>query len=204
MTSTSEQHDDDFLELLAGRDAPNADKDTRHDAALMRDVILSRIEHQQEKQRVDLEIPEISDEDLEHRWQQMRFEMRRNGLIGKKRNNAARNNVIALALAATLAGVFIVPNVFLPPEVDVIPEIPKGIVLPVFKNVDDPQSKAEALAAQLQTQGLKPTLGQVDGGWAVRVDLEAGDVGLVDLLRQFDVDMPEDGKLHVRFVKAGN
>ena len=130
--------------------------------------------------------------------------MRRKGLIGKKRNDAARDNVIALALAATVAGVFIVPNVFLPPEVDNIPEIPKGMVLPVFKTVDDPQSKAEALVAELQTQGLKPTLGQVDGGWAVRVESDAGDAGLIELLKRFDIDMPDDGRLHVRFVEAGN
>ena len=202
MTSTSEQHDDDLLELLAGRDVPNADKDTRHDAALMRDEILSRIENQQEQ--VDREIPEISDEELEHRWRQMRFEIRRKGLFGKKRSNAARNNIIALALAATLVGVFIVPNVFLPPEVDNIPEIPKGMVLPVFKTVDNPQSKAEAFAAELQTQGFKPTISQVDGGWAVRVDLDASDTGLVELLQRFDVEMPEDGRLHVWFVKAGS
>ncbi|MCB1807434.1 MAG: hypothetical protein KDJ99_20475 [Candidatus Competibacteraceae bacterium] len=199
MNNDQLKDDQDWSNLLAGHDVPDANPETKRDAAMWRDVILKDYEDQSRQEDSD-----ISDADVEQHWQQMRFRLRREGLLpgGVKPKPWWQKGPALMAMAATLAGVVIIPQL-IPPSPPGIPNgTPKGFSLPIFKQVENPRQSAEQLATVLKQANVKAEVAQDEDMWFVIADIEAPTDALIKALADLAIELPEDGKLRVQFSKS--
>ncbi|MDG4595441.1 MAG: hypothetical protein P9F75_07070 [Candidatus Contendobacter sp.] len=189
---------DDWLNLLAGRAAPDADPRTRQEAEMLRQVTL---------ERRDRPLDELSDADLSRGRERLLFQLRREAPPAPARP-WWRQPALLAGLAAGLAGITIAPLLWSPdrPAPETVPgmEPPprsKPFRLPVVVRADPPAAAARALAEALAGLGIAAQPVQQAESWFIDVQLpDPPPVGLAALLARHGLRPPLDRRLLVEFV----
>jgi len=196
------QDDQDWLDLLAGRKANNAATTTRREAELLRQTILTR--HTAVDDDDEPKAEPVSDQDLDHAWQRMRFRLPRapqQQQSSQQQQPQAvtrplrqrRSTLVAMALAATLAGVVIAPKLLISPRQ---PETAvKGLIQPQLLSSATPERMAQAIASALLAQGLEPQVKQQDDKWVVEAEIPAPTTELEQVLQRFSLTAPQHQQL---------
>ena len=183
---------DDWLDLLAGHDVPEADPKTRHEAELLRAAILA-----------DRKDDELTPEELEHSWQRLRFRLNREGILGPRKKPLWQQPGILTALAATLAAVLILPPIlprFYAPDLE-----PKSFIVPQTVTTAEPEPRARALVQALRTAGLSAQIQALESGWRVSAELpNPVPDALQETLKPFSLALPPPNQrqLQVLFLPA--
>ena len=175
--------DQDWLDVLAGHEVPDADPKTRREAELIRAAILAH--HADDSS-------DPTAEETEHAWQQLQFRLRRERKSSKPKPFWQRREAL-VALAATVAAVVIVPKLALSPDMQ-----PKDLADTQFIVSEDPRQEAEELAQTLTRLGLQPEITQQNDDWYI--DVRLPDPLTEEVRTALDVwrlKIPEDQRLLV-------
>lgn len=192
-----DRDDNDWLNLLTGRAAPDADPRTRQEAEMLRQVVL---------ERRDRPLNELSDADLSRGRERLLFQLRRETPPAPARP-WWRQPALLAGLAAGLAGITIAPMLWSPdrpgPETAPTLEPPprsKQFRLPAVVRADQPSAAARALAEALASLGIAVQPIQQAESWFIDVRLpDPPPAGLAALLARHGLRPPPDRRLLVEF-----
>lgn len=191
------QHDDDWIELIAGRDVPDADAELRAEAQELRSAVQARGK-----------LADVDEASLQRLFKRMRDE----GVLGtsaeqpEKRAPAIKagrpHRLAAVAAMAVLSvGLAVLLRPVAPPALTGGLETPRGAD-PDLKHATTGQ--AHAAAAQLQRQlaalGIQGRLVQYSDGASVEAFVPDGQRTAVNaLLLPYSLALPSNGHLYIAF-----
>ena len=194
---TPETDDEDWLALLAGKPAPDADARTRQDAEILRQAVLRR-----QAQAVE----ELSDADLARGRERLQFQLRRT--MPSSTWNKWRHPALWAGLAAGLVGIVILPLWWLSnpplPETHPVAQVPpkfKRFRMPSMVRADQPAAAAQAMADSLRRMGIATQPIQQAGRWLIDAPVpDPPPAALTPLLTQYKIRPPADRRLLVEFI----
>ncbi len=193
-----ELDDDDWLALLAGRPAPEADSRTRQEADLLRQAVLRR------QSRL---VGELTDADLIRGRERLRFQFQHEARPPAPSRFGWQRPALLAGLAAGLVGIVLLPLLRSPdlpspgtgPGLQPPPRI-KQFRLPTVVRADQPAVATRALAESLNRLGIAVRPVQQAERWFVDVRLpDPPPPGLTALLAGHGLRPPPDRRLLVEF-----
>lgn len=195
---TPERDDDDWLALLAGRPAPEADSRTRQEAEILRQAVLARQSRS---------VGELADADLIRGRERLRFQLQREARPPAPSRFGWRRPALLAGLAAGLVGIALLPLLRAPdlpspgtgPELQPPPKI-KQFRLPTVVRTDRPAAAARALAESLNRLGIAVQPVQQAESWFIDARLpDPPPAELAALLAGHGLRPPPDRRLLVEF-----
>lgn len=166
------ESDRQWFDRLSGKPAVVTDAQAIEEA----DALTLALQMERDAEAADTELQEaITDEAIQHQWEQLRFKARREGLLGTAPTTRRRllpalgGLAAALALAAVLVPMLTVQD----PGIDDPPPVLRGDVQTLRKAVPEPARQARALAGDLRTAGFRPGLYRRGQTYVVDVDISA-------------------------------
>ena len=195
---TPETDDEDWLALLAGKPAPDANACTRQDAEILRQAVLRR-----QAQAFE----ELSDADLARGRERLQFQLRR--AMPSPARRGWRHPALWAGLAAGLVGIVILPlwrlsNPPLPETHPVVAQAPpkfKRFRMPSVVRADQPATAAQAMADSLRRMGIATQPIHQAGRWLIDTPVpDPPPAALTPLLTQYKIRPPADHRLLVEFI----
>lgn len=209
----SQQDDQDWFDLIAGRDVPGASPQVRREARVLRATVLARQREEETaaggSEAAAVDIARLQEAVVRHlragsgaAQGNMRESAVARWLPGLRR--VLQSPAFGVGFALLLAAVTV--RLMLPMTDERLAQgIDRG-GLPelVVRQVDDPGAEASRLAAALRDAGLKPDERQLGQFWYVEATLpDKPGPKLVNVLKRFGIDPGLRGRLRVVISHAG-
>ncbi len=191
------KNEKDWLSIMSGKNVDNAENEVRESAENLREIILER-----HKKAVEA----VCREDIKKGRHRLLFRLRKEGLLEPEKKRVSF--LAPLALAASLALLIlngpIVRQYWLPDNNPPAPEQPvavKKFTPPQVIYSKNPEATAKELAEKIKQMGISVEKTVEDGSAILVITITDRPEGFVDLLKQFDIAIPENNILVVEVIK---